>query len=136
MVGGVNLKLSYASTFAFLVLPVILLLVRSRAGRGFPWWAAVLVATFGGWLFVNARAHFYFAYLCEPFGQDVWSVPPELHHRFEKCVGDGGHRTFAFLFGWLYALVYACPFFLAYDLGGRWRQRRTGQQMPPDQPRA
>jgi hypothetical protein len=82
-----------------------LLAIRFARPQRMSWWLLLILAALSGWVFVNLYLHFYFEHLddlLEAAG-GIDRAPPDLVDEWQN---DGGPRTFAFLFGWLYGLLY------------------------------
>jgi hypothetical protein len=121
-----NLALCSAFTVAFLAAPPSLLIGKWWRLQRIPWWAILLLLALCEWLFWNARVHFWFEYLCEPFQGDWEHHPPELEERFQHCwAGDGGALVFALFFGGVAGLIYSVPFFIAYGIATCIRRARA-----------
>ena len=119
-----NQLLAIASLLLFLAVPPIALWVRARRGPRFPWVAVVLTIAAFGWLSYNAYAYWHFEHLCEA----VYGVEEPTEEALQRCTTDGAARTFALLFGWLFALLYASPLFAFYG-GLAWLRARRREAL-------
>jgi hypothetical protein len=84
-----------------------------------PWWLILIVIAGVGWVLVNVTTYFYGQYVCETF-HPSGAPENELH----PCVADGARNVFALFFGWLYALLYSVPYFIAFAVASWSRRRR------------
>ena len=104
-----NTLLFSLSLVLFAGLPPFLLLRRFVRGRP-AWWLLVLAIALIGWASWLGTVVFHF----ERLGDELSAMenpPPEL---VDEWAGDGGPKAFALLFGWLIALGYTVPWYLAY----------------------
>ena len=99
----------------FLVAPPFLLAVRLLMPTRMPWWLLAVLAAFLGWVFANLAVHFYYEHvddlLAEAGGID--NAPQQLVDQWQN---DGAKLVFAYLFGWLYGLIYLLPWLVVYRL--------------------
>ena len=121
-----NQTLYYISLAAFLALPALLLTARFVAPSGAPWRAVIALLMLGSWLSVNSAVYFLFEHLADLVRGQV-NPSQELLDRWQS---DGAARVFALIFGWLYGLLYAVPFFAAFALASWWRRRRQARTRP------
>ena len=108
-----NHILHLVSLWAFLALPIILLIVRATRPRLMRWWLLIMLLSVVGWLLVNSTVHFYYAYLDDllrPYGDHA---PLDL---LERRAADGAKLVFALFFGWAYGLIYFIPWVLLYTI--------------------
>jgi hypothetical protein len=103
---------------AFLLLPVLVLSIRFRAGSRFPWPGVFVAIAVGGWLLGNASIYFYRTCLCE----GVRGAP--LGTTLARCDQVRDARQFIFDFGWGLALLYSFPYFGAFFVASWLRTRR------------
>ncbi len=82
-----------------------------------------------GWGAVLGAVIFYFQNLGDLISQH--EIPPQ--ELIDRWVNDGAKKTFALMFGWLYALVYSLPWLLAYAAAKKVRQfiDKTKNAEPP-----
>src|SRR5262247_1339828 len=99
----------------FLLAAPALLSVRFVRPKRMPWWLLGILAALCGWVFSNLSVFFYYEHLydlvIEAGGVEV--APADL---VDDWQADGAKRVFAFLFGWLYGLVYLIPWLFVYGL--------------------
>lgn len=105
-----------ASEIAFLLLPILALVLRAFGPRWFGAWSAILIVAFLGWFLANACIYFSFEDACEAL-ESYGDNPPQ--NIADNCTVDGAARVFGVMFGWLYALIYYAPFALVYEIA-RW----------------
>jgi hypothetical protein len=113
---AVNEVYHITSTALFLAVSPLLVAVRFMKPKRMPWWLLVILAAVLGWLFSNSAVYFYYENLSDRLAAagGVNGAPQDLIDRWQS---DGAKRVFAYLFGWLYGLVYLVPWLVIYFLG-------------------
>jgi hypothetical protein len=93
---------STCSTVAFLVLPLVLLVLREKGTLKTPLWRIYLLYCLAGWLLINVSVQTYFASL----DRLVESTPNPSDELLRKWSSDGAAQVFALFLGWAQAAVY------------------------------
>ncbi len=115
-----NQLLAYLGLALFVVLPPCVLYARYRQGQAIPWWLVLVLIAGVGWVIVNFTTYFYGQYVCD----DLGVLNDAMEDRPNACTDDGARNVFALLFGWLYGLLYAIPFFCMFVVALWLRRRR------------
>ena len=127
-----NEAFHFTSTALFLAVPVLLLAVRFLRPRRMPWWLLTFLAGLLAWIFSNLAVYFYYERLDDLLAAagGVNGAPQELIDRWQS---DGAKRVFAYMFGWLYGLIYLVPWLAVYALAVTVRRRRQNSAaLSPD----
>jgi uncharacterized membrane protein YhaH (DUF805 family) len=101
----------WISLIAFFSVPPVFVALRGMRGRRFPWWLLLLATATFEWALLNATVYFYFHSLGDAINSYSGNPPSEL---IERWANDGGTRTVALCFGWLYGLLYLVPWLCIY----------------------
>jgi hypothetical protein len=97
----------------FLATAPALLVVRLARPARMPWWLIGILAASLGWVLSNLAVYFYYEQLGALLAQAGGGAPQEL---IDEWQNDGAKRVFAFMFGWLYGLIYLAPWLVAYGV--------------------
>jgi hypothetical protein len=97
------LILSHTAMWSLLLLPPLLMVMRSMSPRLMPLWAMMAATTLGGWFLAVVGVMLYDAYLDLVVG--AMSNPDIDDPVVRRWMADGARNVFAVLFGWLYGPV-------------------------------
>lgn len=114
---------TYYITFTglFLAASPLLVAVRLVNPKRMPWWLLGTLAALLGWIFANLAVHFYYQHLDDLLtaAGGVNGAPQDLIDRWQN---DGAKLAFAYLFGWLYGLIYLAPWLVVHVLAAAVRK--------------
>lgn len=118
------LVLHYIFFAAFLVLPLLLLLLRVKCRRFAPWWAIFLVDVFVGWFLFLAQVTFEDKYKMDQFYAYEGKAPAEM---ISDAFGKG-EAVAALFFGGVISIIYFFPFLMIYAINQRFTESRRESQ--------
>lgn len=101
------------------VVPAVLLAARFVWGKP-PWWVIVALIVIVGWAA-------YFFSVVDHFGElyeRVENTENPSQELLDEAFSDGGPLVFGAFFGWVFALIYAAPWFVLF-LMATWLRRVT-----------
>jgi hypothetical protein len=89
-----------------------------------PWWLLLALSAVIGWVCFNLYLHFHYKELDELLAAagGVERAPPDLVDAWQD---DGGPRSFTFLFGWAYGLLYLGAWSAVYAIAVQLRRLRS-----------
>ena len=114
-----NLLLSSACFFAFLLVPPVLLGLRAVRGRP-AWWLLLLLVAVLGWLSWFSAYAFYHQHVDQLIAQGG-----ELPEGWDS---DGAAGVFALYMGWFVSLLYFLPWVALYAVIALFRSRGRNRQ--------
>jgi hypothetical protein len=116
--------ISLTSLGIFLVFPPLLLITNAFGWHSIGKWKMVLFIALVGWLVINISIHAGFAHLAHRVEQAKIENAPNIDQLMDELQSDGASKVFGLMFGWLYALIYAAPWYLA-SFAVVWLRRKT-----------
>lgn len=112
--------LNFIAMSGFVVLPAIVFYLRYARSNVLSGTSAFLVVSLVGWLLLFAANRFGQLELDDV----VLNHPNPSEKLLDQWASDGGSKSFAAVFGWAFALIWALPCYLIYRFAV-WRRNRA-----------